>query len=62
MFKDGTEIIECSDCGAPHTVQWRDYPERDSGVLNCKACGGVLKKWKGTRDYHNAELVEPQDG
>jgi hypothetical protein len=57
----GTITTKCKNCGAAHRVSYVDYPVRDSGQFRCRAgCGAILLAWNGTRDYHDAELVEPE--
>lgn len=60
MGFSGSEEFDCPKCGARHSVTFTDYPERDKGVLHCQAyaCGEILLKWNGTRDYHVATLIE----
>jgi len=58
MFAKGTLEKACEHCNAVNIMHYTDYPERDKGVLDCAGCGGELKKWKGTRDFHTAELKE----
>lgn len=57
-WEDGKSDMPCQTCGAVHVVQWKDYPERDKGVVTClvPGCDGIVKKWKGTRDYGPAAL------
>lgn len=44
------------ECGAVSVVPYKDYPEKDKGEVICPSCGGVLHKWKGTRDFGIAVL------
>lgn len=62
MLYKGKEERTCEHCGTVHTIEFTDYPERDRGELACAACGGVLVKWKGTRDYHTATIKGKADG
>ena len=56
MLEKGKIDMTCEHCDAVNVVSFTDYPERDKGELACAACGGLLHKWKGTRDFHTAAL------
>lgn len=56
MLEKGTTEMTCEHCDAVNVVSYTDYPERDKGTLNCAGCGGDFLAWKGTRDYHTANL------
>ena len=57
-WSEGETEFDCTKCGATHIVSWKNYPDRDQGVVVCEVegCGGVVKKWEGTRDYGAARL------
>ena len=59
-WEEGKTEIACETCGAVHIVQWKQYPVKDKGVVTCEvpSCNGIVKEWKGTRDYGPAVLKE----
>ncbi|MGH1577567.1 hypothetical protein [Planktotalea sp.] len=62
MLSKGHEDRTCEHCGVTNSVSYTDYPERDKGEVACAGCGGVLFKWKGTRDYGVAILKDTSNG
>ncbi len=55
-FETGTSDHVCPHCESEYIVEWQDFPQRDSGRLICEVCQGVMKTWKGTRDYTGQHL------
>jgi hypothetical protein len=64
-WSEGKDDLPCGKCGAVHVVPYRDYPEKDRGVVHCRAdgCDGIVIAWKGTRDYSDerARLKDAPD-
>jgi ribosomal protein S27E len=60
MFETGKVEMACKSCGAINIVPYKDYPEKDKGIVDCAGCGQELHKWKGTRDFGIANLKEEE--
>jgi len=58
MLNDGYQKFICEHCGAAHRVPFKDYPVREKGSNECKACGQELHRWNGSRDYYEPELLK----
>jgi hypothetical protein len=52
----GVVEIVCAHCGAAHVAEYGDFPQKERGEQSCLRCGGLLKRWHGTRDYLDFKL------
>ncbi len=56
LFETGEDEMSCPHCGAVHRYYFTDFPVPNTGQANCQACGRLMLRWDGRRDYSKFRL------